>query len=114
MNRVIDRAKLDNAASVVSQISGNADEWSSRFALLSDVNRLRLLLAIHASPGICVSDLAEATGMSDTAVSQALRLLRAHRWVVAARDGRLVTYELNDQTVHSLLHMLGGGHGDNG
>jgi len=109
--RVIDPAMVEQAA---AGIGSNADVmrvWAARFDLLSDPNRLRLLVAIHAAPGICVSDLAVVTGMSDTAVSQALRLLRSQGWVTTRREGRMVRYALDDTTVHDMLHMLGAGHG---
>lgn len=102
--RVADPAMVGQARSA---IEGDAlAHWAARFDLLSDPSRLRLLMAIHAAPGICVSDLAAATGISATAASQALRLLRSADWVTARRDGRLVLYRLADNTVHDLLHML--------
>lgn len=101
---VADPAKVRQARSATE---GDAlAHWATRFDLLSDPNRLRLLMAIHAAPGICVSDLAAATGISATAASQALRLLRSADWVTARRDGRMVLYTLDDNTVHDLLHML--------
>ncbi|NNG19979.1 helix-turn-helix transcriptional regulator [Naumannella sp. ID2617S] len=72
------------------------------FALLGDVNRLRLLLELL--PGErCVGDLALATGQSESAVSHALRLLRAHRVVAARREGRRAYYRLQDAHVRVLL-----------
>lgn len=44
--------------------------------------------------------------MSDTAVSQALRHLRAHNLVEARREGKLVRYRLADETVHDLIHLV--------
>lgn len=61
-------------------------------------------------PGIRVGDLAEAVGMSESATSHALRLLRTSGWVSAARDGRSVRCTLSDDVVHDLLHHLGGPH----
>ncbi|MGQ5690943.1 ArsR/SmtB family transcription factor [Rhodococcus erythropolis] len=84
--------------------------WSGRFELLSDANRLRLLLCLHHAPGICVTDLSVALGMSGTAVSHALRLLRSQGWVGATRDGRSMRYQLADDTVHQLLHSIGATH----
>ncbi|WP_241387193.1 ArsR/SmtB family transcription factor [Rhodococcus sp. CH91] len=86
------------------------DRWADRFELLSDVNRLRLLLCLHHAPGICVTDLAIALGMTGTAVSHALRLLRGRGWVTAEREGRMVRYRLADATVHELLHSIGATH----
>lgn len=84
----------------------HVERWARRFAVLADPSRLRLLVCIHYAGKICVSDLAIAAGMSDTAVSQALRLLRAHELVTASRSGRVMHYELADNTVHDLIHHV--------
>ncbi len=108
--RVIDPARVKQARAGIGGGEHVVRRWAARFDLLSDPNRLRLLMAIHAAPDICVSDLAAATGMTDTAVSQALRLLRSHDWVTNRREGRVVFYALDDHTVHDMLHTLGAGH----
>ncbi|TSE00942.1 helix-turn-helix transcriptional regulator [Skermania sp. ID1734] len=84
--------------------------WADRFELLSDVNRLRLLLCLHYAPSISVTDLAAALHMSTSSVSHALRLLRHQGWVAAQRDGKIVRYRLADNTVHQLLHSIGATH----
>ena len=53
-----------------------------------------------------MSDLAVAASMNDSAVSQALRLLRAAGLVQARKDGRIMRYRLTDDTVHGLLHQI--------
>ena len=80
--------------------------WAERFALLSDPGRLSLLLAVYRAGPIAVSDLAIATGINDTAVSQALRLLRAAGTVRADKNGRVVRYRLHDGQVAELLDRL--------
>src|SRR5690349_3826436 len=85
--------------------------WTLRFDLLSDPNRLEILLALHRAPGICVGDLAAALGRSENAVSQALRVLRQQGWVASTRVGRQVAYQLEDEIVHDLLHRIGARHG---
>lgn len=85
--------------------------WTRRFDLLSDPNRLEILLVLHRAPGICVGDLAAALGRSENAVSQALRVLRQQGWVSSTRVGRLVSYRLEDEIVHDLLHWIGARHG---
>jgi ArsR family transcriptional regulator, lead/cadmium/zinc/bismuth-responsive transcriptional repressor len=72
------------------------------FGLLSDPGRLRLLIVLaqgEASVGV----LARSAGLSESAASHALRLLRAHRVVVAHREGRMVHYRLVDERVRRLL-----------
>lgn len=85
--------------------------WTQRFDLLSDPHRLEILLGLHRAPGICVGDLAMALERSENSVSQALRVLRQQGWVSSTRVGRQVSYRLEDQTVHDLLHWMGAAHG---
>jgi ArsR family transcriptional regulator, lead/cadmium/zinc/bismuth-responsive transcriptional repressor len=85
--------------------------WTQRFDLLSDPNRLEILLCLHRAPGIFVGDLAAALGRSENAVSQALRVLRQQGWVSSTRVGRSVSYRLDDEIVHDLLHWIGARHG---
>lgn len=84
-------------------------DWVTRFALLADQTRLALLLCIHHAGEICVSDLAAATGVKDSTVSQALRLLRAHGVVATRRDGRTIHYHLTDESIRALLGQLPSG-----
>jgi DNA-binding transcriptional ArsR family regulator len=80
--------------------------WAQRFSLLADPGRLSLLVCIKAAGPISVTDLAVASGMNDTAVSQALRLLRAAGVVAAERDGRVIRYSLAEEEIGTLLARL--------
>jgi DNA-binding transcriptional ArsR family regulator len=73
------------------------------FALLGDPTRLMLLTCIEAAGPISVSDLAAATGINDTTVSQTLRYLRASEAVTAERDGRVIRYRLASTQLAALL-----------
>jgi len=79
-------------------------ELADVFGLLSDPGRLRLLVALLEGE-MCVCDLAAASGHSESAVSHALRLLRAHRVVQARRAGRMAYYKLADSHVRMLLDL---------
>ena len=52
----------------------------------------------------CVCDLASLVGLSESAVSHQLRLLRAARLVRVRRAGRMAYYSLDDHHVIGLLH----------
>ncbi|MCU9986586.1 ArsR/SmtB family transcription factor [Mobiluncus curtisii] len=84
-----------------------ANTWAPRFELLADLTRLKLLSYMHIYPGSCVQDLANAAGITQTAASQALRVLRDEGWVSADRDGRLMRYTLKDTAAHQMLHFIG-------
>lgn len=78
---------------------------SAVFKLLGDPTRSRLLYALLEAGELCVCDLAAATGMLETTVSQSLRLLRASQVVTSRREGRLVYYRLADAHVRMLLDL---------
>lgn len=90
----------------------DAEAWASRFALLGDGTRLRLLVTMHESPGLGVGELAARAGVGENAASQALRVLRQADWVQTSRVGRTVHYTLrSDAIVHRILHeILGASH----
>lgn len=73
------------------------------FGMLADRTRLRLLIQLAESDEACVSDLARGAQISESAVSHALRLLRAHGIVDMRRDGRFAYYSLADEHVRVLL-----------
>ncbi len=84
--RTIDGHRVCEAIAAIGD-AGRLRTWAERFSLLADPNRLALLLALHRTGPLAVSDLAIATGMNDPAVSQALRLLRAAGVVAGRRRG---------------------------
>lgn len=79
-----------------------ASDLAALFGALGDPTRVRLLVALAAGP-LCVCDLAAALGMTQSAVSHQLRLLRALGLVRARREGKLVWYALDDDHVRALL-----------
>ena len=87
-----------------SVLAGVAD----LFAILADPTRLRLVAAL-AGRELCVCDLAASLGLSESAVSHQLRLLRERGLVRSRRDGRLVFYALDDDHVAALL-AIGAAH----
>ncbi|WP_246134677.1 ArsR/SmtB family transcription factor [Prauserella rugosa] len=103
--RLIDPERVDQAVTGLGDRE-TVQQWADRFSVIADPSRLTLLVCIHYAKEICVSDLAAAADMTDTAVSQALRLLRAHGLVTAERRGRVVYYRLADETMHELIHRV--------
>ncbi|WP_114313393.1 ArsR/SmtB family transcription factor [Thermus caldifontis] len=70
---------------------------------LADPTRMCLLLALRAAGELCVCDLALLAGVSVSAVSHQLRLLRQTRLVAFRREGKQVYYRLADEHVERLL-----------
>lgn len=74
------------------------------FRILGDPTRVRILDALSAGE-LCVCDIATLAGISESAVSHQLRLLRGMRLVKPRRAGRLVFYQLDDQHIIELLRL---------
>jgi DNA-binding transcriptional ArsR family regulator len=72
------------------------------FSALADSNRSKILYSL-SNQELCVCDLACVVSISESAVSQHLRILRNLRLVRSRRDGRVVYYSLNDEHIQTLL-----------
>ncbi len=103
--RVIDPDQVCDATAVLAD-GAQLQRAATVLDALGDVHRLGILLALHHAGDLCVSDLAFAVGMSDSAVSHALRLLRAHGMVSAHRQGRLVRYRVTGGLTERLLDVV--------
>ena len=74
------------------------------FRVLGDPTRVRIVDALSGGE-LCVCDIATLVGMSESAVSHQLRLLRSMRLVRARRAGRLMYYRLDDHHIVELLKL---------
>jgi ArsR family transcriptional regulator, lead/cadmium/zinc/bismuth-responsive transcriptional repressor len=101
-HRVIDGERVCQAIEALGH-GADIEARARTFALLGDPTRLTILTCIKAAGPISVSDLAAATGLNDTTVSQTLRHLRAAEAVAAERDGRVIRYRLRKGPVAALL-----------
>jgi ArsR family transcriptional regulator, lead/cadmium/zinc/bismuth-responsive transcriptional repressor len=103
--RVIDPDQVCDAVAVLADAAA-VERAAGVLDALGDANRLSILLALRHAGDLCVSDLALAVGMSDSAVSHALRLLRAHGMVSAHRQGRLVRYRVTGDLAGRLIDVV--------
>lgn len=95
--------RLERVRGALSEAA--ALELVETFRLLSDPGRLRLIAGLLEADELCVCDLSEATGLSQTACSHNLRLLRAQRLVTYRKQGRNVYYRLDDDHIRTLLRV---------
>ena len=72
------------------------------FSVLGDPTRVRILDVLSHGE-LCVCDLAAVLGLSQSAVSHQLRVLRGIRLVRPRREGRVVFYSLDDQHIISIF-----------
>ena len=72
------------------------------FKLLGDPTRLKIILALTEEE-LCVCDLASLLGVTRSAVSHQLRLLRNLRLVRFRRAGKIVYYSIDDEHISELI-----------
>lgn len=101
--RTVDLPRVD-AVRAILPCDGQTTEVADTFSLLGDPARLKLLTALLEGE-MCVCDLAAACRQGESAVSHALRLLRAARMVQVRRAGRIAFYRLADDRVRTLLDV---------
>jgi DNA-binding transcriptional ArsR family regulator len=77
-------------------------ELGDLFKVFADPSRLRVLSAL-GSGELCVCDLVAALGMSQSAVSHQLAVLRGARLVRYRREGKMVLYSLGDLHIGAML-----------
>ncbi len=74
------------------------------FKIFSDTTRIKILYCLMGTE-LCVADIAEATGTSQSAVSHQLRILKQAHLVKFERDGRNIVYSLADDHVYTMLSV---------
>ena len=74
------------------------------FSALADPNRAKIIYSLMGGE-MCVCDMAAVLGVSESAVSQHLRILRNLRWVRNRKHGRMVYYTLEDEHIKALLEL---------
>ena len=75
------------------------------FKVFGDPTRLKILIALDKAGEMGVNQIAEAASMSQSAISQQLKLLRASRLVKFRKDGRNAIYRLSDDHIHRILSL---------
>lgn len=87
-------------------------ELADFFKIFGDSTRINILFAINSEP-MCVCDIAELLGMTKSAVSHQLKILRQGNTVTYRKSGKNVFYTLADDHVKdiiekSLVHIIHG------
>ena len=84
--------------------ASDVETVAETFRMLGDPTRVRMLDALGEGE-LCVGDLARVVGLSESAVSHQLRLLRTMRLVRVRREGRQAYYAVDDHHILELLHQ---------
>lgn len=81
-----------------------AERMAATFKGLGDATRIQVL-SILIQGECSVNDLVNAVGVSQSAVSHQLRLLRTLGFVSARRDGQKIYYRIDDEHIGDLYAL---------
>ena len=73
------------------------------FKIFSDSTRVKILCSLFENE-LSVTEITEATGVSQTAVSHQLRILKQNHLVKYERDGKQMIYSLSDEHVKTIIN----------
>lgn len=74
------------------------------FKVFGDSGRIKILYALFEAE-LCVGDIAQLLGLTQTAVSHHCSYLKANKLVKARKDGKNVFYSLSDNHVYSIINQ---------
>lgn len=94
-----DAVDLARSAMPGEEITSAASDF---FKAFSDKTRLRILTAL-VTQELCVCDIADLLGMSQSAISHQLRFLKQARLVKSRKSGKTVYYALCDDHIQTIL-----------
>ena len=72
------------------------------FKVFGDSTRIKILYVLFEAE-MCVCDIAQLLGMTQSAISHQLQVLKKSKLVKYRRDGKTVFYSLADDHVRSIL-----------
>jgi ArsR family transcriptional regulator, lead/cadmium/zinc/bismuth-responsive transcriptional repressor len=84
--------------------AATVEALADTFRILGDPTRIRIVDAL-AQGDLCVHELSDKVGISESAVSHQLRLMRTMRIVRGRREGRCIYYTLDDQHILDLFQQ---------
>lgn len=99
--RHIHQEAVDRAARAIPE-NQTLRDLAELFKIFGDSTRIKILYALFASE-MCVCDIAALLGMTQSAISHQLRVLKQSRLVKCRREGRTVFYALADSHVRTIL-----------
>ena len=74
------------------------------FKVFGDTTRVKILHALFRSE-MCVCDIAALLGMTQSAISHQLKILKQTRLVKFKRDGKVVYYSLDDSHIKDIFDL---------
>ncbi len=109
-NHETHEACCETHTKVVAEVAGNLPDEeilydvAELFKVFGDSTRVRIICALFESE-MCVCGIAEVLGMTQSAISHQLRVLKQARLVKYRREGKTVFYSLADAHIKTIFNQ---------
>ena len=100
-DHVVHRAAAEAARRELPE-EGELFDLAELFKIFGDSTRIKILYLLYEAE-LCVCDLAELTGVTVSAVSHQLRVLKSAKLVKFRKEGKSMFYSLADDHVSLIL-----------
>ena len=99
----VDERKVNRVRAAMKSVDAVA-ALAETFKILGDPTRVRIAFAL-AREELCVCDLANLFGVSQSVASHSLRALRQMKLVKFRKEGKIAYYSLDDEHIAHLLDV---------
>lgn len=97
----VDEEKVENVRRAMKSVEA-IGLLAETFRILGDPTRIKVAFALSKEE-LCVCDIANLLGVSQSAVSHSLRTLRQMKLVRFRREGKIAYYTLDDEHIANLF-----------
>jgi ArsR family transcriptional regulator, lead/cadmium/zinc/bismuth-responsive transcriptional repressor len=101
--RFVDEKKVKNVRKAMKTTAA-VSALAETFKILGDPTRIKIAFALSKEE-LCVCDVANLLGLSQSAVSHSLRTLRQMKLVKLRKEGKTAYYSLDDEHISNLLDI---------
>jgi DNA-binding transcriptional ArsR family regulator len=101
--RIIHEDRLAKARGLLPD-QNDIERMGNLFKAMADPGRVQILMALDVQE-MCVCDLAALLGVSESAASHQMRILRNMNLVKNRREGQVLYYRLVDEHVMQLIRV---------
>ena len=102
VERVFAKASLSRLTPILAK--EELQDLADFFKIFGDATRLKILNVL-LSEEMCVYDIAAMLGMSQSAISHQLRILKQAKLVKFRREGKSIIYSLADDHVRRIINQ---------
>lgn len=99
----VDEKKVKNVRKAMKSV-GAVSALAETFKILGDPTRIKIAFALSKEE-LCVCDIANLLGVSQSVVSHSLRTLRQMKLVKFRKEGKIAYYALDDGHINNLLDI---------